>query len=42
VAASAVRRITARLTEQHGANAVRDLADELALQLKAADLRSIP
>ena len=35
-AASAVRRITARLAEQHGASAVRDLADELKLHLTEA------
>jgi hypothetical protein len=36
VAASAVRRITAWLAEQHGATAVRGLADELALELAEA------
>jgi hypothetical protein len=36
VAASAVRRITAWLAVQHGASAVRDLADELALELAEA------
>jgi len=36
-AATAVRQITARLTEQHGAAAVRDLADELALELGDAN-----
>jgi hypothetical protein len=36
VAASAVRRITAWLAVQHGASAVRDLADELALELGEA------
>jgi len=35
-AATAVRRITARLAEQHGASAVRDMADELALHLTEA------
>jgi hypothetical protein len=36
VAASAVRRITAWLAVQHGASAVRGLADELALELAEA------
>ena len=35
-AAAAVRQITARLTEQHGAAAVRDLADALAGELAEA------
>jgi hypothetical protein len=33
----ALRQITARLTEQHGAAAARDLADELARELTAAN-----
>jgi len=36
-AAIAVRQITARLTEQHGAAAVRDLVDALALELAEAN-----
>jgi hypothetical protein len=36
-AATALRQITARLTEQHGAAAVRDLTDELARELAAAN-----
>ena len=36
-AAAAVRQITARLTEQHGAAAVRDLADALARELANAN-----
>jgi hypothetical protein len=36
-AATAVRQITARLIEQHGAAAVRDLADALALELADAN-----
>ena len=36
-AAAAVRQITARLTEQHGAAAVRDLVDALACELANAN-----
>ena len=36
-AATAPREITARLTEQHGAAAARNLADELARELTAAN-----
>jgi hypothetical protein len=36
-AATALRQITARLTEQHGAAAARDLTDELARELAAAN-----
>ena len=36
-AAAAVRQIVARLTEQHGAAAVRDLADALARELANAN-----
>ena len=36
-AAAAVRQITARLTEQHGAAAVRDLVDALARELANAN-----
>ena len=38
-AAAAVRQITARLTEQHGAAAVRDLVDALARELAERELR---
>jgi anti-sigma regulatory factor (Ser/Thr protein kinase) len=38
-AATAVREITARLTEQHGAAAVRDLIDALAVELTEARSR---
>ena len=38
-AATALRQITARLTEQHGAAAARDLTDELARELAASELR---
>ena len=36
-AADAVRQITAQLTEQHGAAAVRDLVDALARELANAN-----
>ncbi len=36
-AATVLRQITARLTEQHGAAAARDLTDELARELAAAN-----
>ena len=36
-AATALRQITARLTEQHGAAAAPDLTDELARELAAAN-----
>jgi hypothetical protein len=36
-AATALRQITARLTEQHGAAAARDLTEELARELAAAN-----
>jgi hypothetical protein len=36
-APAAVRQITARLTEQHGAAAVRDLVDALARELADAN-----
>jgi hypothetical protein len=36
-AVAAVRQITARLTEQHGAAAVRDLVDALARELANAN-----
>ena len=41
-AATAVRQITARLTEQHGAAAVRDLTDALARELADANSAVAP